>query len=136
MSVASAAAKSLSTARPLRLGSSRARGCPQHLLLWRDLHAILKAPYKYRPNSMVVAGISGTYTKYLMDFFEGYTKSQIYLHFIPYGSNGHELARIRLDVNACIYPALKTFHRLFFYKDFGMLCALAFYQKNATLLIT
>lgn len=85
---------------------------------------------------MIVAGISGTYTKYLMDFFEGYTKSQICLHFIPYGSNGHELARIRLDVNACIYPALKTFHRLFFYKDFGMLCALAFYQKNATLLIT
>lgn len=71
-----------------------------------------------------------------MDFFEGFTKRKVCLHFVPYVSSVDELARVKLDVAACIYPALKVFHRLFFYRDFATLCAIAFYQKNAKLLLT
>ena len=122
----------VSTKLPL---TNRVRGCPQHLLLWRDLSILIRAPYLRRPNSLVLAGVAGVYTKYLTDFFETYTGSQVCLHFVPYTSNITELARVRLAINACIYPALKVFHRLFFYKDFAMLCALALHQKNAPLLV-
>ena len=114
--------------------TTRARGCPQHLILWRDLSLLVRDPYLRRPNSMVLAGIAGVYTKYLVDFFEGYTQSQLCLHFVPYTSSFTELGKVKAAINACIYPALKVFHRLFFYKDFANLCAMALHQKNAPLL--
>lgn len=58
------------------------------------------------------------------------------MHFVPYDANIQELRQIRLDVNACVYPALRVFHRLFFFKDFANLCAIAFQQKNAALFVT
>lgn len=130
------AAKSVGpTSRRNRL-TTRARGCPQHLILWRDLSLLIRAPYLRRPNSMVLAGIAGVYTKYLVDFFEGYTQSQLCLHFVPYTSAFNELRKVKSAINACIYPALKVFHRLFFYKDFANLCSMALHQKNAPLLTT
>ena len=128
------AAKSLGlTTRRVSL-TTRARGCPQHLILWRDLSLLVRAPYLRRPNSAVLAGIAGVYTKYLVDFFEGYTQTQICLHFVPYSGCPAELVKVKAAINACIDPALKTFHRLFFYRDFANLCSMALHQKNAPLL--
>lgn len=134
LSVALAASKTVGrVARRLTL-TTRARGCPQHLILWRDLSLLVRAKQPRRPNSLVLAGIAGVYTKYLVDFLEGYTHAQLCLHFVPYTSAFAELSRVKAAINACVYPALKTFHRLFFYKDFANLCSMALHQKNAPLL--
>lgn len=86
------------------------------------------------PPSTLTA-VSGLYTKYLGAFFEQCSHGQVHVQFIPYESNIAELRQIKKDVNACIYPALKVFHRLFFVKDFANLCSVAFQQKNATLFV-
>lgn len=136
LTVAMSASRALHATSPRAAQTTRLRGCPQHLILWRDLSLLIRAPRLRRPDTMVLAGVAGLYSKYLSDFFETQTNASICLHFLPYSAAQSELAGITSAIWGCIYPALRVFHRLFFYRDFATLCAVAFHQKNATLLAT
>ena len=55
--------------------------------------------------------------------------------FLPYKPCVGYIGELTKLVETCVYPRLRSFHKLFFIQDFVHIITLAFYQKNADLFL-
>lgn len=102
---------------------------------WRTLAGLGKSKKQLKPGLIYGSKVGAYFFKFLVNFTETYFFPKVCFNFLPYKAQAEELKGIFKAVENCVYPKLRTFHRLFFVKDFISLMAISFHQKNANLFL-
>jgi hypothetical protein len=102
---------------------------------WRALSVTVRLWRVQPPNPPLVDAVGWAYSKYLVRAVEGWVQAPVLLRVLPYRASQPDLLLAHEFVLSCVYPALRKFHRLLFYKDWAMIFTIALAQKNAPLLL-
>jgi hypothetical protein len=105
------------------------------LSFWRALGVVVRLWRRSPPHVPPFSEVAWAYNKYLLGAAQRLHGGEVSLRFLPYQVGGAELEADHQVVLSCVYPALRRFHRLLFYRDWAMLFTIALKQRNASLLL-